>query len=79
MAAIRERDTCYDYTIAGMKLKHIMGCRVNGFSALLGSWQWGVTEGGCQNGMEMVTKVLLSKQDTQLLATIKAAPGKILK
>lgn len=32
MAAIRERDTC-------MKLKHIMGCRFNGFSALLGSLQ----------------------------------------
>lgn len=57
MAAIWEHDTCYNYMIAGMKLKHIMGCGFNGFSALLGSLLWGETEGPWQSGMKMVTKV----------------------
>ncbi len=41
--------------IAGMKLKHIMGCSFNGFSALLGNIQQEATKGGGQNGMEMET------------------------
>lgn len=57
MAAIGEHDTCYNYMIAGMKLKHITGCGFNGFPALLGSLLWGETEGLWQDGMKMVTKV----------------------
>lgn len=50
MAAIWKRDTCYNYKIAVMKLKHFIRRSFNGFSALLGSLQWGETEVGCQNG-----------------------------